>query len=149
MAVLSATGLGKSMEWKVDYSVGIDEIDQHHQVFFEYFRQLDKAIKSGCKWSDQFYLIQELREYARFHFATEEALMQMHGYTGVESHIATHKGFINTIESFERKSLNSETIREMAEFLRKWFVEHICGEDKRYANSIAARIEKVRNLETC
>jgi hemerythrin len=133
------------MEWKTEYSVGIEEIDKHHQIFFEYFRRLEESIQHGKSWADQYYLIEQLKEYARFHFAVEEAMMRMHGYDHTDAHAALHSSFIDHVMALEKKALNYEVTMEIAGFMRKWFIEHICSDDMDYANSIANRIEKLRH----
>jgi len=135
------------MDWQAKYSVGIEEIDRHHQVFFELFNRLDEAIQSGEGWSDQYYLIEQLHEYAKFHFAVEEAMMRLHGYPKAEHHAAIHRSFIDHIVMLQKKALNSDLTMEIAGFMRKWFTGHICGDDMDYAHSFAARIEKVRSIE--
>jgi len=135
------------MDWQVKYSVGIEEIDRHHQMFFEYFRRLDEAIKAGKGWSGPYYLIEQLHEYAKFHFAVEEAMMRMHGYPKAEQHAAIHRSFIDNIVTLEKKALNNDLTLEIADFMRRWLAEHICGDDMDYAHSFAARIEKLRSIK--
>jgi hemerythrin len=136
---------GRGMDWKSEYSVGIEELDRHHQFFFEFFHRLDEAIQAGRSWSDQYYVIEQLREYAKFHFAVEESIMRMHGYPKAEHHAAIHRSFIEHIQRLEKKALNREVTLEIADFMRKWFTEHICGEDKEYALAFAERIGNARN----
>ena len=133
------------MDWQQEYSVGIEELDKHHQFFFEFFHRLDEAIQAGRSWSDQYYLIEQLREYARFHFAVEEAVMRMHGYAKADHHADIHRSFIDHMHVLEKKALNSEVTLEIADFMRKWFTEHICGEDREYSQAFAEQIERVRS----
>ena len=78
------------MRWTDSLLTGIREIDEQHQVLFDVSARLDLAISSGNTWSAVHFAIVELTNFMNIHFAVEEALMRLHGYPGLDDHIADH-----------------------------------------------------------
>ncbi len=67
------------------------EIDQQHQVLVNMLNKLNDAVKAKKSRDEIFLIIDEVIEYTRFHFATEERLMVHSGYTDIEFHKDKHK----------------------------------------------------------
>ena len=69
------------------------------------------------------------------HFATEEMLMQSHGYPDYPTHKAEHEQLASKVVDFQNKFLSKEvglTI-EVMEFLKDWLSKHILASDKKYS----------------
>ncbi|MCL2702870.1 MAG: hemerythrin family protein [Defluviitaleaceae bacterium] len=78
-----------------------------------------------------------LESYTAEHFADEEALQVESGYPGLEEHRKAHKAFIgdfvdlkNTIDA---EGMNPGVIKTVKSLLVDWVVNHISGEDLRFA----------------
>lgn len=69
----------------------VSEIDQQHQVLVNMLNALNDAVNSRKPREDIFLIIDEVIAYTRFHFATEERLMENSGYTDVEFHKDKHR----------------------------------------------------------
>lgn len=112
---------------------GIDEIDAQHQVMFDVVARLEKAVTSDEKWSAVHFGLVELAGYVNIHFAVEEALMRVHGYPGLDDHIAQHRRFSAELSELEANSLHRIDISEaMLKMLRAWLISHIGGADRAY-----------------
>lgn len=121
------------MDWKADYSIGIPEIDEQHKQLFACIDRLDSATTGQDRNLAVYYVMEELKDYVRIHFAVEEIVMRLFDYPGLEAHAAEHREFAAQLEAFEKSELKEHVHAEASQYLRKWLVHHIQGTDKRYA----------------
>ena len=77
--------------------------------------------------------VNELIQYAKFHFANEELYMKSVNFIYLEEHKQLHKNLINAIDKF-RKNINrlskEERISQLSIIINKNIVPHILTEDK-------------------
>ncbi|MFA7269991.1 MAG: hemerythrin family protein [Sterolibacterium sp.] len=132
------------MHWKDEYSVGIEEIDKQHRVLLDYFRLIEDTVASGGTWSNVHFILIQLHDFARIHFAVEEALMHMFAYPGAAEHINLHQGFFAKLKELEQQSLTTDVTKETVEFVHQWLLRHITGADRAYARHIASGAPIVR-----
>jgi len=132
------------MEWKSEYSLGIKEIDAQHKKLLGSFTAIENAINLKQGWSGTHYCIIELKELALMHFAFEEAIMRLFGYSETEEHSINHRNFMRRLEDIVNKSIRHSADAEMLVFLKKWLTEHINGSDKDYARFILSGASVVR-----
>ena len=71
------------MHWRDEYLLGIQEIDNQHKTLIGLFDAIEEAVKQGKNWTTTYFHIAELRDYARFHFACEEALMRVFNFADI------------------------------------------------------------------
>lgn len=136
------------MEWKDEYSIGIQEIDDQHKLLLRSFSAIEESIRSDQGWSNTHYAILELNQLASMHFTFEEALMKMFGYPETEAHQREHHRFFAEIGRIERHSLNKSAEVEMVQFLRGWLTTHILGSDRGYARHIFSGAQVVRTASS-
>ncbi len=67
-----------TFEWKTDFCTGIDEMDKHHKLFFNYLNELEKAAggNKGKEVIDRG--IKQVENYIKYHFAEEENIFINH-----------------------------------------------------------------------
>lgn len=126
------------MRWKDEYSVGIEDIDKQHRVLLDYFTLIEDSVSSGGNWSSLHFILVQLHDFARIHFAVEETLMHMFGYPGATDHISQHQGFFAKLKELEQQSLKTDVTKGTVEFLHKWLIQHITGADRGYVEHIAS-----------
>ena len=119
--------------WGKRYELGVEEIDlQHH-----YFASLINRLMDELDGSDDAYqarLIQELDAYAKFHFISEENLMDKAKYPGRFEHGRLHLALIDELNVWQMKFAQGQaSARDITEFLRDWFVKHTLTEDSHFA----------------
>ena len=124
------------MQWKDEYSVGIAEIDDQHKGVIELFSVIDAAIESREGWSDVFFKLEQLREHARFHFALEESLMRMHGYSKQAEHVELHKHFLGKLDQLQMTTLSRQVTMNTINYLRNWYAEHMQSQDRDFVRYI-------------
>lgn len=124
------------MDWKAEYSVGIPEIDEQHKQLFDCIDRLESARDDRERELAVYYVMDELKDYARVHFSVEEIIMRLFDYPGLEAHAAEHRAFAERLEKLEQNELDKEAHAEAGKFLRQWLVNHIMITDKRYAEFV-------------
>ena len=85
------------MEWKCEYPVGIEEIDDQHRKLLEMFIAIEQSIEAADSWNDIHLRLVGLKELAASHFTLETALMRFFGYEGLIQHMATHRYFFDKL----------------------------------------------------
>ncbi len=124
------------MHWRDEYSLGILEIDSQHKTLIRHFSTIEEAIRQGQSWSTVYFHISDLKEFARFHFTCEEALMRLFGFPDIRLHTAEHTHFFKVLGEIEKNSINKAIEMELVEFLRVWTTKHIVRSDREMARHI-------------
>jgi len=125
----SATGL-----WNTGYSVGVARLDEEHRKIFELLSTLQQAMLGKKSQEVLTGLVQELVQYAKTHFASEEAYFQMYGYPDRDAHKREHHEFIQKVQQFQADFAKGRTALsiEVFKFLNDWVKKHVLGSDKKY-----------------
>jgi hemerythrin-like metal-binding protein len=132
------------MEWKKEYSLGLEEIDAQHKQLLAAFSRIEASIAAGQNWKSTYYAVDALGDLARMHFAFEEGLMRLFGFADIELHQRQHQSFFERLRAMESHSLKETAETEMVQFLKDWLTRHILGTDREYAKHILAGAEVVR-----
>ena len=123
-------------EMKPEYFTGIEFIDQEHARLFEianeaYELLMDQFIPD--KYDYIVKVIEELKDYTKYHFQHEEEYMESLGYKRLLSQKVAHNDFIEKLDEFDLDSIDEDqkaSLLELLEFLNNWLVEHIYKKDK-------------------
>jgi len=122
--------------WSDTYSVGIKEIDTQHQVLLDILNKLThhsydtlgEQKKLDLLWDK----LEELNQYAVFHFTIEEALLHEHlsDDKATTIHISQHRQYWVSINHFKKLAReDSMNIVALVEFMNSWWIEHILNTD--------------------
>ena len=124
------------VEWKDEYSVGIDSIDQQHKKLLNLINQLQTAVDYSTGEEFERDALDELVAYTRTHFSYEEGLLQQNDYPGFEPHKAVHEKMIKKVEDVlsEYEQDHDAAMSNAVEFLKDWLINHINGTDKEYSS---------------
>ncbi len=128
------TASTRTTMWKPDYSVGVAQLDEQHRKIFELLSTLQQAML-GKKSQDVLAgIIQELVQYAKTHFASEEAYFQMYAYPDREAHKREHEEFLQKVQKFQADFAKGQAALsiEVFKFLGDWVKKHVLGSDKKY-----------------
>jgi hemerythrin-like metal-binding protein len=123
--------------WETSYELGISEIDNQHKKMVEIINRLFQMF-SEHKVQDEEALktvLQELTDYANYHFSTEEKYFALLNYPGTENHIAKHNQYREKIEEFKTQlaaNKTESTFFNLTNFLQDWWVWHINNVDREY-----------------
>lgn len=118
--------------WKDFYSVGCRELDEQHKQILGIINNLYSALQSGTERENVKGLLDQLVQYTVDHFQHEEELMKEWGYPEVDQHGAIHERMTRkTIDL--RKRFGTVSGQDLLIFLKEWWINHICGNDKQYS----------------
>lgn len=116
--------------------VGIPIVDEQHDGLLAIHDEIADSVRTERPPYHTIELMARLYQQSRMHFETEEAIMEQLGYPDLERHRAEHESLTARLRAIVleyRRSGDAVTV-EMVDFLRKWVVEHIGGEDQRLAD---------------
>ena len=86
------------VEWKDEYSVGIDSIDQQHKKLLGLINQLQTAVDYSTGGEFEREALDQLVDYTKTHFSYEEGLLEQNAYPDYEPHKAQHVEMIKKVE---------------------------------------------------
>jgi hemerythrin len=118
--------------WKSDFETGVEEIDLQHHYFAGLINRLSRLLSKTDDKAFEARLLNELIKYAQFHFVSEENLMYLLHYEGLQAHKNLHFDLLNALNAkigmFQQDMIGSD---EVVGFLQEWFVMHTLVEDKK------------------
>lgn len=121
----------------LNFSVGVQEIDDEHQVLFDCLDAIIISLNTTFCRSQSFEALEKLTEYSRTHFRVEECLMRVVGYPELEAHKRQHAFFVQKLDALRSKILTDDISTEMVSFLTEWLLEHINLSDMRYVTFVS------------
>jgi hemerythrin-like metal-binding protein len=133
------------MQWTSAYETGIVEIDQQHRNIVGLVTEFEAAINANASWDRLYPLIARARDYAKFHFAVEESLMQILGYPRISAHRSEHRFVLARIADLEQGVLRKSMVDELAPQFRTWLLSHFLESDRHFA--VFARAAGVRGAQ--
>jgi hemerythrin-like metal-binding protein len=132
------------MVWNDHFVTGVDIIDQQHQWLIELINAAAPllALNDGGGRERGEKLLDELVNYAVFHFKTEDDLMrdQRIDPRHHDAHLESHARFADEVGQ-KRKALADGSVpsgEELLAFLANWLIFHILGEDQALARQVRA-----------
>jgi hemerythrin len=130
-----------AFRWSNRYSVNIAELDRQHQSFLAIVHELNQALSAGEGAGVTQSILQRLVEYARTHFAAEEALMTEHKFPALLTHCAEHDRFTRLVAKFleDYHAGKAGVPVSLMLFLQTWLKEHTLVSDKAYGSFLNAR----------
>lgn len=128
--------------WDERYLTGIDEVDGEHRALIRIIERLAAAGRTQPERAAIGSLLEQLRECADRHFATEERLMAEAGCARrhVLAHKREHRDFARHLTRFGRwlEDDPRSAAAPMLGFASDWLTHHILHVDKSMARQIAA-----------
>lgn len=130
-----ATANRDLIQWKPEYSVSIESIDNQHRSLVAIIGHLQTAMLEGRTNQIIAPLFNAMNQYTKFHFEYEEQLMAENGYPGLSAHREEHALLVEQLKDLEMKYVNGSLHAgaPLMQFLRNWLLEHICAHDKGYS----------------
>lgn len=123
------------LTWKDEYSIGIELIDTQHKHLFEIGNSAYELLNSDfCvdKYDRIVQVIEDLSQYTKFHFKSEEDYMLGIKYRQYFSQKVEHDDFIEKINAIKLDQIDinqKKYIEDLLAFIFNWIVEHILKKD--------------------
>ena len=133
-----------SINWNDSYSVGIKSMDDQHKKLVAMANQLHEAMIAGKGKEVVEPVLNEMLDYTRKHFSTEEKLLEKYNYPGLGEQKREHEAFFNKVTEMQAglKAKNLTLSIDISQFLRSWIGTHIQGIDKQYGAFLNSKGEK-------
>ncbi len=118
--------------WSNQFSVGVQEVDEQHQVLIGILNSLGVAFDAQDSGFDSRKVIDELVQYTVYHFGTEERLMRQIHFDGLGLHAAEHHDFVQNVQQMVGQINDGQgpSLEQLLIFLRDWLVSHILHSDR-------------------
>lgn len=121
------------IEWTKKMSVHIKEIDEQHKHLLDLMNRAENYLKHG-KNGNLKEILNELIEYIRIHFSTEERYFKEWAYPYAEEHNGVHaKMILSTLEYKDRFDNGEDIAFDLLMFLKGWWENHIKVQDHKYS----------------
>lgn len=124
-------------EFTSDYLTGVKTIDEQHAKLFDIANKAYDLLTNDFKidkYDEIAHVLQELRDYTKYHFQYEEEYMKSINYPKRFSQMHQHAQFIEKLESYDLEDIDDNQqagLLEILDFLAAWLQGHIKGMDKR------------------
>ena len=132
--------------WTDDLSVGVEAIDNDHQLLINLINLLHDAVADGPRKETGGSVLNVLHDYTEYHFEREEVLMAACGYPGLEAHRMAHDGMKAKVVEIRDQYLDDPASilgADVLDFLKDWLVTHIKGTDQDFKSHMAAEADAV------
>lgn len=122
------------IEWKSEYSVGIDRLDRLNMKYIKAANLVYECLKHSHQKDALVEALDQILEYISVCFPEEERMMRADEYPWYESHKEEHRRFLEDIIDFQVGLIAGKQVSplKIGAVLYNWLTDHIGGLDKRY-----------------
>jgi hemerythrin len=122
------------LTWNNKYSVGVKAMDDEHTALVGILNELHAAMLKGQAQAVTGPLLNNLTEYARKHFASEEAMLESAKFPGLAQHREQHRALTGRLEELAARYKQGDItiFPQLLNFVRDWLTSHMQKEDKEY-----------------
>ena len=136
----------KPVQWRKNLSIGVQSIDDEHQLLIGVLNQLIGARGAPNQYSLADRMLRDLFAYADYHFEHEEDLMEVYEYPEATAHRALHVGFVERLRQLDKSlTTGTATVDDLARFVMNWFVAHILVIDMQLGQFLSERLCRERS----
>ena len=125
--------------WDKRYSVGVEKLDQQHQMFFSLINKLEDLTTHDTFLDELPRLLNEIVEYATLHFKSEEDLLNKINYPDLASHRAEHENIKKDIYMECKRVIEREPtamdVMWLYNYMNNWIKHHILEVDMMYVEA--------------
>jgi hemerythrin len=122
------------VQWDASFETKVTAIDDQHRELVRQINVLGSALKEGKARHTIGDVLIFLGQYAVEHFATEEALMLLHGYPGHAEHKTVHQTFKTEFAELTAQvsadPLGLATTVQVRKRIMEWLKNHILKVDQ-------------------
>jgi len=116
--------------WLPEYNLGIPIIDEQHRGIVTTINSLFYAMQNKHGENVLKSVVNMVNEYTHIHFDVEESFMRKRGFTDFKRHQKWHDELRYKLSNVGNKSLWEHNPHEFLDFLKNWWIDHICEKDK-------------------
>jgi methyl-accepting chemotaxis protein len=125
------------------FLTGHEMVDSQHGQLFDAINDLLETCEQGADRDALKKSLDFLSDYTVKHFFDEEQILKKHGFSDLAHHNQYHEAFKKTVRElaheFILKGVSDTLIQAVEGKIGKWLVEHIKGQDFRWAKELKER----------
>jgi len=116
--------------WKDEYSVHVQDIDEQHKWFIALINRVATA-RSGDS-AALGAILDELLDYAIFHFSTEELIWAQYGCRELGEHKESHRRFVSKVVLVKEDLNKGKNVQpnDVMDWTGAWLLRHILKRDQ-------------------
>ncbi|HBA88324.1 MAG TPA: hemerythrin [Geobacter sp.] len=128
------------IEWQEKFKLGIEPSDTHHQHLVMLLNTAYDNFVAKVPVAEFGAVLDELVDYATYHFNAEELWMRENGYPKLEEHIEMHNYFTRRVTEIQKDLLHerNNVPLEVLTFLAGWLSNHILVADADFSRIAAS-----------
>ena len=117
-------------------------MDAEHRVQLALIPALCDAVEEGAESGAIGRILDQLVDYSKAHFLSEELLMRLDSYDGFDEHVEDHADMLDSLAAMvdTYRIGKSELIPGQARKVLAFLVRHVETRDARYVNAPMARL---------
>jgi len=120
------------VQWDDSLAIGVKVIDTQHKELFRIINSFSERIGQEDPSFTLQVVLDSLKNYAHYHFTTEEKLLEKNRCPISSRHQGMHAAFAGIVAKYEERqdSIDREGLLELQKFLVDWLVTHIKKQDQ-------------------
>jgi len=122
------------LTWSHACTVGVRAMDDQHGILMDAINELRLAMVRGCGREKVYELFDQIVEFMRMHFWSEEQLLEQTKFEGLEEHRAAHHRILAGLMQSAHRLQYGESLqwRPMLCELHEEFLKHVEEVDQEY-----------------
>jgi hemerythrin len=128
--------------WNPEYDLGIPIIDEQHRGIVSTINSLYFGTQNNYAKDILTPIVDMVFNYTRIHFQVEEDFLYMADFPAAKKHHDLHSELSSNLSRASRGSIFHKDPREFIDFLKNWWINHICKEDLIYRDYFRKTTEK-------
>jgi hemerythrin len=118
--------------WNPEYNLGIPIIDEQHRGIVSTINSLHFGLQNNYG-KDMFSpIIDMMHNYTRIHFQLEESFLEKIDSPNAKRHHELHRDLSSKLDDIGRDITLNKDPYQFMDFLKNWWINHICNEDLIY-----------------
>jgi len=125
------------LQWREEFSVGIEEVDHEHRELIELIRSLQQDLQAGADTDRVIEVLGEIYNQIAAHFALEEKMMRETYYAALADHKEDHETLLDDLRDIMDEVEDDGVLDEsqLTDDLNRWFSDHFKTHDAKLHHS--------------
>ena len=128
--------------WKPEYNLGIPIVDEQHRGIVSIINSLHFEMQHNFTKDILTSIIDMMNDYTHIHFRVEESFLEKIDFPNAKKHHELHRELSRKLTDAGNKSAMNNDPNKFMEFLKNWWINHICSEDLIYRNYLISSANK-------
>tara|TARA_R110001583_G_scaffold194758_1_gene366857 strand:+ start:2389 stop:2823 length:435 start_codon:yes stop_codon:yes gene_type:complete len=123
-------------DWTNQLSIDNIDVDSDHKKLLDVYNDLVDLIELNGNRTEFAVILSKMTDYSMRHFNKEEIYMQEFNYPKLKEHVQYHRDYKYKVAMYnvDLLSSNPPDPKEIIQFLKKWWTNHILNNDMHYEN---------------